>query len=62
MTINIKGMGCMHCVARVKKAIEEIGAHVISCEIGKCEIESYADQDKIRETIEGLGFDLISIE
>ena len=54
MTINIKGMGCMHCVARVKKAMEEIGAHVISCEIGKCEIESYADQDKIRETIEGL--------
>ena len=62
MLIQIEGMGCMHCVAKVKKAMEDIGANVISCEIGKCEIESYADQDKIRETIEGLGFDLISIE
>lgn len=62
MTIQISGMGCMHCVAKVRKAMEEIGATVISCEIGTCEIESFEDTDLIRDTIERIGFDLVSIE
>ena len=62
MVIKIDGMGCMHCVAKVKKAMEEIGATVISCEIGSCEIEPFGDQIKIRDAIESIGFDLISIE
>ena len=61
MTIKIEGMGCMHCVAKVKKAMEEIGATVLSCEIGSCIIEPYADRDRIRDAIEGVGFDLVSI-
>ncbi len=62
MVIKIEGMGCMHCVAKVKKAMEDIGATVLNCEIGTCEIEPFADQDKIRDAIEGVGFDCISIE
>lgn len=62
MLIQIEGMGCMHCVAKVKKAMEEIGASVTSCEIGTCEIESFADQAKIREAIENAGFEVISIK
>ena len=62
MTIQISGMGCMHCVAKVRKAMEEIGATVISCEIGKCEIKGQNDPDRIREAIEGAGFELISLE
>ena len=62
MLLKIEGMGCMHCVAKVKKAMEDIGATVKSCEIGTCEIENVSDEAKIRDAIEGVGFELISIE
>ena len=62
MLLKIEGMGCMHCVAKVRKAMEEIGATVINCEIGTCEIENGMDIDKIRDAIEGVGFELISAE
>ena len=62
MLLKINGMGCMHCVAKVKKAMEEIGATVKSCEIGVCEIENVSDHDQIRNAIEKNGFELISIE
>ena len=62
MLLKIEGMGCMHCVAKVKKAMEEIGATVVSCEIGACEIEGIDDTDRIRDAIEGVGFELISVE
>ena len=60
MVLKIEGMGCMHCVAKVKKAMEDLGANVISCEIGTCEIEGVEDVDKIRGAIEGAGFELVS--
>ena len=62
MVLKIKGMGCMHCVAKVTKTMEALGAKVISCEIGSCEIEAFDDTDRIREAIEQAGFELISIE
>lgn len=62
MLLKIEGMGCMHCVAKVRKAMEELGAKVISCEIGVCEIEGVSDTDLIRDTIEGIGFEMISAE
>ena len=62
MVLQIKGMGCMHCVAKVTKTLEAIGAKVVSCEIGKCVIEGINDVDVIRTAIEGIGFELISAE
>ena len=62
MLLKIEGMGCMHCVAKVRKAMEELGATVVSCEIGTCEIENVTDVDRIRDAIEGVGFELISAE
>ena len=62
MFLKIEGMGCMHCVAKVKKAMEELGATVVSCEIGACEINGVDDVDKIRDAIEDVGFELISAE
>ena len=62
MVLEIEGMGCMHCVMKVRKAMEELGAEVVSCEIGTCEIKGVEDVDKIRESIEGIGFELISAE
>ena len=62
MLLKIEGMGCMHCVAKVKKAMEELGATVVSCEVGSCEIKGVDDVEKIRDAIEGVGFELISAE
>lgn len=62
MVLQVKGMGCMHCVAKVTKTLEAIGAKVVSCEIGKCVIEGINDVDAIRTAIEGIGFELISAE
>ena len=62
MVLKIEGMGCMHCVAKVRKAMEDLGADVISCEIGSCEISGVDDVDRIRDAIEGVGFELISAE
>lgn len=62
MILNIEGMGCAHCVAKVSSALKEIGAEVISCEIGKVEIAPYENTAALYETIELIGFDLISIE
>ncbi len=62
MLLKIEGMGCMHCVAKVRSAMEAIGATVISCEIGTCEIEGIDDIAKIRDAVEGVGFELISAE
>ena len=62
MVLKIEGMGCMHCVAKVTKAMEALGAKVTSCEIGTCEIEGVEDVEKIRAAIDGAGFTLISAE
>lgn len=62
MVLKIEGMGCMHCVMKVRKAMEELGAEVVSCEIGTCEIKGVEDVDRIRDAIEGVGFELISAE
>lgn len=62
MLLKIEGMGCMHCVAKVTKAMESLGAKVIRCEIGTCEIEGVEDVNRVRDAIEGVGFDLISAE
>lgn len=62
MLLKIEGMGCMHCVAKVTKAMQELGATVKSCEIGTCEIDGINDVNAIRDAIEGIGFELISVE
>lgn len=61
MILKIEGMGCIHCVTKVQKALTEIGASVCSCEIGTVEIAPYEDTDKLRDTIESIGFELLEI-
>ena len=62
MVLKIKGMGCMHCVAKVTAALKELGADVKSCEIGSAEIGPFEDQAKLKEAIESAGFELESVE
>ena len=56
--INVEGMHCEHCSARVKKAIEALGA---KCDIdlskGEVKVAGENLDDKVlKDTIENLGF------
>ncbi len=62
-TINIGGMSCNHCVAAVKKALEELkGVKNVDINLpaGKADIifyESVTDLEKIKEAVEDAGYE-----
>ena len=55
-------MGCMHCVARVKAALEGLGAKEINVAINSAELEYDGNAEDIRKAIEGLDFGVVSIQ
>lgn len=59
MKVKISGMSCMHCVNRVKKALEGLGAKNVEVDLKKGEA-SFTDVDLnvAKELIENLGFDV----
>jgi copper chaperone len=63
-TILIDGMSCMHCVMRVKKAIEAIsGITGLNVEVGKAELhydESQTSKADIEATIIKAGYKIRS--
>ena len=61
-SIKIEGMHCQNCVKAVKKGLEELNPKSLNVEIGKADIESEASDELLKETIENLGFDVISID
>ena len=63
-TIKIDGMHCSHCTARVEDALKALGLTVsVSLESGTATVEGANIPDAtLRETVEDLGFDVISIE
>lgn len=66
MEILIKNMVCRHCVAAVRKALEQLGLEIRSVELGHADFEMPSDSDK--ETLLGnidkafapLGFERIT--
>ena len=62
--ITIEGMSCMHCVAHVKEALEEIGAKnvEVSLESGIALAETEKSNEEIRAAIEDAGYEVKSIE
>ncbi|MCI5629121.1 MAG: heavy metal-associated domain-containing protein [Clostridiales bacterium] len=66
--LSIEGMKCSHCVGNLRDVLTEDIAGVEVLEInleGKYAIvnmEDSVDIDKVRELIEDLGFQLISVE
>ncbi len=61
MLLTIKGMGCMHCVAKITAVLKEVGAEIESVEIGKAVIAPFDDLDKLKAVISEAGFELESI-
>lgn len=64
MKYNIKteGMGCEHCIKRVTAAMEGIGAGAMRIELNDITVEFSGAEESIRNAIEDLGFDVISVE
>ena len=62
-TINIEGMHCQHCSARVEKALAELGLSAKVDLAAKCAVVEGADvaDNVLRDAVEDLGFEVVSI-
>jgi copper chaperone CopZ len=61
LTLQIDGMSCGHCVARVKQALSKLdGVDVRNVEVGSAEMiydPARVSPDRILEAVDGLGFE-----
>jgi copper chaperone len=63
LELEITGMSCGHCVARVTKALGKVaGVQVESVEVGKARVQYEAPQteDAIRKAVDDLGFQVVA--
>lgn len=60
-SIKIYGMTCGHCAARVKKALEAIGAKDVNVDVasGLAEMTYSNSIEDLYEAIEDSGFDVV---
>ena len=63
-TIKVEGMSCMHCVGRVKKAIEALkGIKSAEVQIGSVKVvfdEKELTKQEIEKAITGVGYKTVS--
>ena len=63
--IIIKGMSCSHCVNHVREALSELKDSQkveVNLEQKYAIVETSSNDEEIKEKIENIGFDVISIE
>ena len=64
-TISIEGMMCGHCTGRVETALKSLGVTVIETSVELkhviVEVDNITDE-KLKETIEDVGYDVLGIE
>ena len=60
--IKASGMSCGHCISRVRSAMLALGAEIEKLELNDIVIEADTDEDTVRNAVEDLGFDVLSIE
>ncbi len=61
-SVITKGMGCPHCIKRVTKAMEGLGAKIGKVELNDIAVETEKGEAEIRAAIEALGFEVVSIK
>lgn len=65
ITLNVEGMSCGHCQARIEKALMEIeGIERVEVSLEKAQVAVEYDQEKvgldqIKEAIEDAGYDVV---
>ena len=61
--IIIDGMTCNHCVKNVKENLEALdGITKVEVKVGEANVDGSISDEQIKDTIEDLGFDILSIE
>lgn len=56
-TFKVEGMMCMHCVGRVKKALEDLGLKAeVDLEAGTATVEGEASDEKVIAAVEAAGY------
>ena len=61
-SIITRGMGCPHCIRKVTKAMEELGAQIEKVELNDIAVYSDKQEADIRAAIEAKGFEVVSIK
>ena len=61
-SIITKGMGCPHCIKKVTKAMEELGAQIEKVELNDIMVYSDKAEADIRAAIEAKGFEVVSVK
>ena len=61
-TIITDGMGCEHCIRRVTAAMQGLNAGIIHVNLNDIAVDFNGTEDELRNAIEDLGFDVLSIK
>ena len=60
--IMIEGMHCVHCAAKVKKALDMLGENCeVDLEKKQAVLDTEASDDMLRKAVEDKGFQVVSV-
>ncbi|MDZ5253101.1 heavy metal-associated domain-containing protein [Clostridium sp. LIBA-8841] len=63
LILEIDGMSCSNCVRHVQAALLDVdGVDVLEVEVGRAVVDTEVDEDTLREALEEVGYELVSIE
>ncbi|EHK2399151.1 heavy-metal-associated domain-containing protein [Clostridium perfringens] len=63
LILDIDGMSCSNCVRHVEAALLDVdGVDVLEVEVGRAVVDTEVDEDTLRDALEEVGYELVSIE
>ena len=63
LILEIDGMSCSNCVRHVEAALLDVdGVDVLEIEVGRAVVDTEVDEDTLRDALEEVGYELVSIE
>ena len=63
LILEIDGMSCWNCVRHVEAALLDVdGVDVLEVEVGRAVVDTEVDEDTLRDALEEVGYELVSIE
>ena len=63
LILEIDGMSCSNCVRHVEAALLDVdGVYVLEVEVGRAVVDTEVDEDTLRDALEEVGYELVSIE
>ena len=63
LILEIDGMSCSNCVRHDEAALLDVdGVDVLEIEVGRAVVDTEVDEDTLRDALEEVGYELVSIE